>query len=178
MKALSINQPWAWLIVNGFKAIENRDWDTRYRGEFLIHAGKKIDWDAYEFLAGRDIAPPHAAILLTGGIIGKARLIATVHIRDKHLLAVKDQPWFFGKYGFVLDSAIACDFMPCKGALGFFTPDFSSRYAEPKLKTEKAGNGAGAITDAAHPDLFDLAPSNFDQALCKSPSSGGQDAAG
>jgi hypothetical protein len=39
MKALSIKQPWAWLIVNGHKDIENRDWRSdnpglKYRGEF------------------------------------------------------------------------------------------------------------------------------------------------
>lgn len=38
MKAISIRQPWAWLIVNGFKDIENRSWRTKYRGPVLIHA--------------------------------------------------------------------------------------------------------------------------------------------
>ncbi len=37
---LSIRQPWAWLIVNGYKDIENRTWSTRFRGKVLIHAGK------------------------------------------------------------------------------------------------------------------------------------------
>ena len=37
-KALSIQQPWAWLIVNDHKDIENRDWRTHYRGPVLIHA--------------------------------------------------------------------------------------------------------------------------------------------
>lgn len=37
MKALSILQPWAWLIVNGNKDIENRNWHTRFRGRFLVH---------------------------------------------------------------------------------------------------------------------------------------------
>jgi hypothetical protein len=40
MKALSIRQPWAWLILNAGKDIENRDWLTRFRGPFLIHASK------------------------------------------------------------------------------------------------------------------------------------------
>ena len=30
MKVLVVRQPWAWLIVNGFKDIENRSWNTRY----------------------------------------------------------------------------------------------------------------------------------------------------
>jgi hypothetical protein len=40
MRALSIRQPWAWLIVHGFKPVENRDWATDYRGPLAIHAGK------------------------------------------------------------------------------------------------------------------------------------------
>jgi hypothetical protein len=39
MKALSIYQPWAYLIAIGEKRIENRAWKTAHRGPFLIHAG-------------------------------------------------------------------------------------------------------------------------------------------
>ncbi len=43
MKTLSIQQPWASLIVAGLKDVENRTWSTDYRGRILIHAsGKKI----------------------------------------------------------------------------------------------------------------------------------------
>lgn len=41
-KALSIRQPWAWFIVNGYKDIENRSWkpSAKMLGEkILIHAG-------------------------------------------------------------------------------------------------------------------------------------------
>ncbi|WP_234838619.1 ASCH domain-containing protein [Sinorhizobium meliloti] len=44
--AISIMQPWAWLIVNGHKDIENRDWPTKSRGPVAIHAGKKVDTSA------------------------------------------------------------------------------------------------------------------------------------
>lgn len=139
MKALSINQPWAWLIVNGYKGVENRDWDTRYRGEFLIHAGKKIDHDCYDFLEdmGIDIDVPPPNELPTGGIVGKARLINTVHIRDKHLCAKLDKPWFVGAFGFMLDGQETCELKPCKGALGFFDPDYNSQYVEKKPKEPK-----------------------------------------
>lgn len=40
MLALSIRQPWAWLIINGGKDIENRDWPTKFRSRILVHAGK------------------------------------------------------------------------------------------------------------------------------------------
>lgn len=40
MKAITIKQPWASLIVSGLKDIENRTWKTNFRGRVLIHAGK------------------------------------------------------------------------------------------------------------------------------------------
>src|SRR5690606_36026391 len=45
---LSIRQPWAWLICNGGKDIENRNWRTLYRGHVFIHAGKGMTRDEYE----------------------------------------------------------------------------------------------------------------------------------
>lgn len=40
MKALSIKQPWASLIVHGIKDIENRTWKTNFRGRIYVHASK------------------------------------------------------------------------------------------------------------------------------------------
>jgi len=44
MKALTICQPYAELILRGSKPVENRVWQTNYRGPLLIHAGKSRDW--------------------------------------------------------------------------------------------------------------------------------------
>ena len=41
MKAITIKQPYANLIVDGIKDIENRSWATKYRGRILIHAAAK-----------------------------------------------------------------------------------------------------------------------------------------
>lgn len=43
MKVLTIKQPWAWLIAQGFKDVENRTWQTSYRGPLAIHVGKSED---------------------------------------------------------------------------------------------------------------------------------------
>jgi activating signal cointegrator 1 len=52
MKALTISQPFASLIVSGAKFIENRGWPTNYRGELAIHAGKGTQYlDKSELLA-------------------------------------------------------------------------------------------------------------------------------
>lgn len=109
---LSIRQPWAWLIVNGYKDIENRTWSTQFRGKFLIHTGKK--WDESITLA--DIKAMYGIEvprqLETGGIIGMAEI---TDCTDK-----SKSPWFFGPYGFTLTNAKPLPFYPCKGKLGFF----------------------------------------------------------
>ena len=43
MKALSLKQPYAELVVSGRKTIELRKWKTNFRGEFLVHASKGVD---------------------------------------------------------------------------------------------------------------------------------------
>jgi len=51
MKTLSIRQPFASLICRGIKTIENRSWDTSYRGKLLIHAsGKPLAWPSFDYL--------------------------------------------------------------------------------------------------------------------------------
>lgn len=42
MKAISLWQPWASLIVQGDKEYETRGWYTGYRGPLLIHAAKRV----------------------------------------------------------------------------------------------------------------------------------------
>lgn len=40
MKAIGVQQPFAWLIRNHFKSIETRFWNTSYRGDVLICSTK------------------------------------------------------------------------------------------------------------------------------------------
>lgn len=41
MKALTLWQPWASLIMGGFKTYETRSWSTSHRGLLAIHAARK-----------------------------------------------------------------------------------------------------------------------------------------
>ena len=50
MKCLSLKQPFADLLALGEKTIELRKWNTKFRGEFLIHASKNIDIDSCDRL--------------------------------------------------------------------------------------------------------------------------------
>lgn len=122
-RALSIRQPWAWAIINAGKDIENRDWSTRFRGPVCIHAAKGVTRNEYEDAAnyiGRATAwkslVPDLHALERGGIIGTAEI---VDVWDERLFA-QPSPWFFGRYGFVLANVRPVEFIPVKGALGFF----------------------------------------------------------
>ena len=68
MKCLSLKQPFADLLALGEKTIELRKWNTKLRGEFLIHASKNIDISTCERLK-MDIDK-----LTIGAIIGSAFL--------------------------------------------------------------------------------------------------------
>ena len=43
MKVLTIKEPWASLIINGYKEYEFRSFKTNYRGKILIHAGLTLE---------------------------------------------------------------------------------------------------------------------------------------
>lgn len=104
IRALSIKQPYPHHIFHDGKDVENRDWPTRGRGWFLIHAGvSKSELDADD---ARDMALPR------GGIVGAARIVDCV--------TEMESQWFFGKYGFVLRDAFPLPLIPCRGQLGFF----------------------------------------------------------
>ena len=48
MRAITIHQPWAELIVRGEKDVENRSWRTLHRGPLLIHAGARADQESFQ----------------------------------------------------------------------------------------------------------------------------------
>ncbi len=122
MKAISIRQPWAWMILHAGKDIENRSWPTRFRGRVLVHAAKGMTYqehqDAYRFIKGFDntlalnMPGPHSVELWRGGIVGSVEIVDCV--------AQSDSPWFMGEYGFVLRNPVVLPFQPYRGALGFF----------------------------------------------------------
>lgn len=121
MKALSIQQPWSWLIANGHKDIENRTWKANVRGRIAIHAGKEIDKDYWLIkaeCAERGIEIPDWQDLETGGIVG------TVDILD--CVTESTSPWWqdSSKYGFVLANAKPCEFFAFRGKLSFFDTPF------------------------------------------------------
>lgn len=120
--ALSIRQPWAWLIVNGYKDIENRQWSTNFNGWIWIHASKGMTRQEYvdcqEFTDCIDdrISLPDPGGLEFGGIVGCAFIAGCV--------TKSTSEWFTGPYGFLMQYAKRVPFRTCKGSLGFFKPQF------------------------------------------------------
>lgn len=137
MKALSLTQPWAWLVIHGGKDIENRRWNTKLRGEFLIHAAKgmtKLDYHEAqrltEELQGYQFAHdmPLPEQLERGGIVGSVEIFDVVApVVRKGQTSIPEglsQPlhaWHFPEqFGFRLRNVRPLPFLPCKGALGFW----------------------------------------------------------
>ncbi|WP_264309292.1 ASCH domain-containing protein [Pseudomonas putida] len=116
MKALSIRQPWAWLIIHGCKDIENRTWHTKFRGRFQVHAAQGMTRSeftrALQFCAERGLQIPDREQMLRGGIIGSVELVDSLN--------TSDSPWYLGKKGVLLRDPEPLPFAPMKGRLGFF----------------------------------------------------------
>lgn len=132
MKAISIRQPWSWLIVRPdlvgpearraaaraekIKDIENRTWASKHRGATFVHAAKvmtKAEYgDVQRWLEGSEIQLPHYADLERGGIVGVVDVVDCVRKSASR--------WFIGGVGFVLENPRPLKFKELKGELGFF----------------------------------------------------------
>lgn len=77
MKAITIKEPWATLIANGYKEYEFRVWKTNYRGEILIHAGKNYDEENIKKFTDRNLT------YSPGKIIAKATITDCILVDDK-----------------------------------------------------------------------------------------------
>ncbi|MBL8795218.1 MAG: ASCH domain-containing protein [Planctomycetia bacterium] len=100
MKALTIQQPWASLIVAGAKCHETRSWSTRHRGPLLIHAGARFPEPARllcrrePFLSALDGRT--AAELPLGVVIGSVEIVECVRVED--IVQLDEREERFGDY--------------------------------------------------------------------------------
>jgi len=131
MKCLSICQPFAELIIQNKKTIELRTWNTKIRGEFLVHAPIKIRKEDCKRMKINEK-------LTTGAIIGKVELYDVKKYESlkeiksderKHFASITNKEKTFG---FILKNAKPLRIpIPWKGQLGFFDVDL------PKMKKNK-----------------------------------------
>ncbi|HEU4632417.1 MAG TPA: ASCH domain-containing protein [Flavisolibacter sp.] len=131
MKALSLLQPWASLVIMGAKRLETRSWNTAYRGELLIHAstGKTGSILAAE--------PPFSKYvndfvqLPFGAIIGKVILTDIRRVEELQLpdavinrLTLEERAfgdYAIGRYAWIMEEPVQfVKPVPVRGALGLW----------------------------------------------------------
>jgi hypothetical protein len=137
MKCLSVSQPYADLIAKGRKTIELRTWNTKYRGEFLVHAPNKIKKDSCKKL-GIDETK-----LLTGAIIGKVEIYdvkkynSVSDFRSDYKRHFASDEFLHHKYGFLLKNPRILKIpIPYKGSLGFFDVKLDTKISENDIKSD------------------------------------------
>lgn len=143
LRALTIIQPWAHLIVHGRKRVENRTWEPAARGlrvgDYLaIHAGMAVDlshWDrAYEVVpeeeplalrelvaGGVFIMPERARRDFIRGRVPLGAVVGVARLADVEDEEPDDDPYWCGPWGWRLDEVVAIEPVLCKGAQGLWT---------------------------------------------------------
>lgn len=145
MKAITVQQPWAWAIFHG-KNIENRTQAWTYRGPLAIHAGNRwsdrgqrspLVQNAFRKAAPeyrtREFRLAHLNGHLPGGAVGA--ILGVVDLVDVHPEAGCCAPWGEASYvehggserrnvvHLILENPRLLDHsIPCRGALGLWTP--------------------------------------------------------
>lgn len=144
MKALTIHQPYAHLIVAPRlslpvgavpKRVENRRWATTYRGRLLIHAGRSLKWingGDWPFIPDKKLTYDDFPDFEFGAIVGVATLVECMPLKAARKLT-DNQPYGWVKNHFhtvgpvcwVLARATQFEKpIPYRGAQGLFdVPD-------------------------------------------------------
>lgn len=125
MKALTTSQPFASLIASGEKWVENRRWETTYRGPLAIHAGKGTQYLTRDQLRHYP----------TGCVVAVARLLACLRLEGMRHVSprcaiqggpltigdVLDHPYTEGPWCWVLTDVRRYRHpIPCAGAQGLW----------------------------------------------------------
>ncbi len=127
MKALTLTQPWAQLVVEGHKEYETRSWLTHYRGWLAIHAGKDFPrrcqsllWDDGPIVEALN-RPPNE--LPRGAIVGVVTLLGCVKT-DTACVSETERAfgnWGTGRYAWVFEDPFwLASPIPAKGSLGLW----------------------------------------------------------
>ena len=125
MKVLTIREPWASLVIEGYKEYEFRSWKTSYRGKILIHAGLNVEKDVL------DRFKDYPLDIKKGMIIGEAILTDCIKVTPifQEKLEKKDKT-VYGRskhkntYGWKLENVVKYKKpIEAKGKLGLWNFD-------------------------------------------------------
>lgn len=135
MRAITLTQPWATLVVLGLKQYETRSWRPKYAtcGDLAIHAAKEFPQEA----RSRCYQEPFVTALARGGytkpsdlprgaIVGVAWLTGIQRVSDLDLNMMSETEIAFGDYApgrfaWRLIGAVRCaEPVPARGSLGIW----------------------------------------------------------
>ncbi len=127
IKVITIKQPFASLILKGYKEYEFRTWPTKYRGEILIHAGKTVDKEA---IATR-FKEYDLGNMPTGVIIAKVNITDCIKMTNEfaYELYNKDENVYnklknWNGYAWKIEKVEKLEqYIPIKGQLGLWNYD-------------------------------------------------------
>lgn len=178
-KVITVKQPWARLIAQGVKNIENRTWKTNYRGRVLIHASSipvkminpnsvftKEQWNSLsdgiqkEIICGKDY--------VNSAIIGSIEIVDCVQ-NHPSVWAEK------GVYNWVLANPILFDkpIEGVKGKLSFWEYELleEPKHAPTYMRRHMAMNLAGLLRNYGRRSLkgffFDEKGREMSDAECR-----------
>ncbi len=124
MKVITVKQPYASLIAEGYKEYEFRTWKSLYRGELYIHAGLGIDKEAMKRFKYLNLNYPK------GVIIAKCNMTDCLLVDNilKKELKEKDEIVYQGainhkgknEYAFKLENIEKIKPIPAKGKLSLW----------------------------------------------------------
>jgi hypothetical protein len=131
MKAISLLQPWATLVVMGVKTIETRNWGTKHRGPILIHASQRKAGSIFAMEPHFKKYIDDFKKLPFGAIVGQATI--TDVIRVEHLgmsdesinrLTLEEKAfgdYSEGRYAWILEDHLQFDYpIPARGTLSIW----------------------------------------------------------
>lgn len=132
MRALTIWQPYASLIVTGIKCVENRTWVPYLQTgtRIAIHAGSKRDLESWEHCVDmrRDLAPKgrwnpiETPWPITFKGCPYSAIVGVATLDEVRRTPRGDDPWWVGPVGWYLRDPLPIDEpIPCKGAQGLWT---------------------------------------------------------
>lgn len=128
IKALSIKQPWAGLILAGIKTVENRSWSTMHSGTLAIVSSAKPDKHAMEDMR-RKLGKLPDICNVNGAILGTVQLTGMLWTADDGV-AESDHPhvtesmlewWISDSVGWIVERPKRLPSpVPYKGRLGLY----------------------------------------------------------
>ena len=128
MKAITIKEPYATLIAEGYKEYEFRVWKTSYRGDILIHAGKSIDKENSKRFKHLNLTYSPGKIIAKATITDcilvdeefSKKMLEKDHIVYKNLSRKRDKQL----YGFKLENVERIDPIEVNGKLSLWEYDY------------------------------------------------------